>query len=102
MQKQFMKLCNPSKFYLSLSMLSLVVMVIQNLADSRKLCVGMYSCDLSFPNILVFLVQLGYILFWTIVLDSLCKTGYEELSWVIVLFPFVLFFLLLALMMLSK
>lgn len=102
MQGQFNSLCNPAKLYLTLSAVSFVLMVIQNLSDSKKFCLGVYSCDLSFPNVFIFLVKLGYVLFWTIVLDSLCKNGYEDLSWVIVLLPFVLFFLLLALLLVGQ
>jgi hypothetical protein len=41
-----------------------------------------------------------YIFFWTWVLDLICKIN-TGISWVIVLFPFVLFFLILALVLIN-
>ena len=52
------------------------------------------SCNVE-NNIYIFVMNAIYILIWTIILDSLCKNGYKELSWLLVLFPFILFFILL-------
>jgi hypothetical protein len=43
-----------------------------------------------------------YILFWTWILNLMCRTGYASISWFLVVFPLVLFFVLIGLMMLSS
>lgn len=90
LEKQFTKLCTPSQFYLVFSIFAVIIMLLQNSNDTRKYCVGNYSCKLPFSNVLLFVMKLLFILFWTIVLDSLCKNGYTNLAWVIILLPFIL------------
>ena len=40
---------------------------------------------------LVLAMKVLYVVFWTVVLDALCKYGLKKLAWVLVLLPFVLF-----------
>jgi hypothetical protein len=101
--KDLKKLCSPALVYLVLSAISFVLMALQNLlsGEKNKYCVGMFSCKI--PNLLlVFLVKVIYIAFWTIVLNSLCVSGYKELSWFLVLLPFILFFILIGLLLISQ
>ena len=80
------KLCTPSFIYFIISLFALVVLGLQNLNNNdTTLCVGNYNCS----------VNGIYILFWTFVLDLMCKAGYNELSWILVLIPILLFFLFL-------
>ena len=98
--KDLKKLCSPAQFYFLLSALSIVGLGLQNLFAGKKgkYCAGMYSCDIA--NILVvFAVKVVYVLFWTIVLNSLCIAGYKKLSWFLVLIPFILFFVGIGLLM---
>lgn len=88
-------LCKPAQFYVVLSLMSIILVLVQNLADSKKYCLGHYSCDLDFSNVFVFLAKLAYMLMWTIILQSLCKNGFKNLAWFIVLIPFVVMFMLL-------
>jgi hypothetical protein len=44
---------------------------------------------------LVFIVKLIYIFFWTWILNLMCKDGHSEISWFLVLLPFILYFLIL-------
>jgi hypothetical protein len=37
----------------------------------------------------MFIVKIITVAFWTIVLNSLCETGYKSLSWFLVIAPFV-------------
>ena len=93
------KLCTPSMIYFVLSLVALIVLGIQNLNGSDEIfCMGQYKCNLGNKSV-VFLLTAVYILFWTFVLDLMCKTGYSEISWFIVLIPFLLFFLFLGIMM---
>jgi len=49
-----------------------------------------------FPNTwLVLIVNIIYLLFWTWILNLMCKDGHREIAWFLVLLPFVLFFMLL-------
>ena len=103
MNKYMNQLCKPAQIYLVLSLISFLLMGIQNLFSGKKdkYCVGMFSCKV--PNIiLVFILKLLYIAFWTVVLTSLCIAGYKELSWFLVLMPFILFFILIGLLLLNQ
>lgn len=95
--KSLKDLCTPAAFYFVISFISLVLMMIQNYGNTDKYCVGEYSCDVS-STIFIFILKAIYVLFWTWILDLICKAGYKNVSWFIVLFPFVLLFVLIALM----
>ena len=101
--KNFKTLCEPAEIYLILSGISFLIMAVQNIFSGKKgkYCVGMFSCKI--PNLLmVFLVKLLYIAFWTIVLNSLCLSGYKKISWFLVLLPFILFFILIGLLLINQ
>ena len=63
--------------------------------DASKLCVGAYKCDVSHV-IYFFITKVLYIAFWTWLLNFLCKKGLKSLSWFLVLIPFLLFAVALA------
>lgn len=86
------RLCTPSLIYFVLSLIGLVSMGIQNLNDQESLlCVGSHRCNVG-SKTMIFVLNGIYILFWTFVLDLMCKAGYTELSWILILIPFLLFF----------
>lgn len=89
-------LCMPSKIYLGLSLLIMIVMVFQNMGNNDVFCLGEYSCSTS-SKVLIFVVQIIYILFWTWILNLICRAGASTLSWILVLLP-ILFFLSVTLM----
>lgn len=95
----FLAACSPAQFYMVVSLISIVGILLQNLVESYKFCLGNYTCSLDYSNIFVFLVKIAYVVVWTIILESLCKTGNKKLAWGLVLFPYVLMFVLLALFM---
>ena len=98
LEKTFKSLCSPARFYLGVSVFLVILILIQNLlnADSQELCVGVYKCDI--PHIgLFFIIKLLYIAFWTCILNVLCAYGLKTLSWFLVLVPFLLFAIVLAL-----
>lgn len=91
--KTLKKLCTPAMIYLVISLIALILVTMQNINNTNKLCVGKYSCIV--PNVtLVLLLNLVYILFWTWVLSLICNAGYKIISWILVLMPFILVFLL--------
>lgn len=96
--KTFKTLCKPSQFYLLVSLTSIIIMLMQNMTDGRKYCVGSYECNLPYSNMFIFLSKIAYIIVWTIIFDSLCKNGYKSLAWGIILVPVVLMFILIGLL----
>jgi hypothetical protein len=98
--KDFKNLCSPAFLYLFLSVIAFVVIAIQNFGNTTKYCLGEYNCPV--PNtFIIFVFKAIYILFWTFILNSLCKAGYKEISWFLVLLPFILFFIILGLIMIT-
>jgi hypothetical protein len=98
--KNLKELCTPSLIYFVISILGLAVAVIQNLGNTKSYTLGSFSCNVP-STILVFIVKLIYILFWTWILNLICRDGYSTISWFLVLFPFVLSFVLLGILLLS-
>ena len=98
--KSFKELCTPAVIYFVISIVSLVVVLLQNLGNSNSYNMGSFSCRV--PNTaMVFVVQLIYVLFWTYVLNLICKDGHTELSWLLVLLPWILLFVIIGLLMLN-
>lgn len=92
--KTIQKLCKPAYVYLVLSVIAIILLMFQNKANSNVYCVGKMTCNVpSTP--LVFAAKIIYTIFWTFVLNSICKAGYPAFSWFMVLLPFVLFFIAL-------
>lgn len=102
-QKTIDKLCTPAYFYFLISTIIFVMLLTQNLFNGKvnELCAGSFTCIVS-NVMIVFILKALYIVFWTFVLHSLCKYGYENLSWFLVLFPFLLFAVMLGLMVLQN
>jgi hypothetical protein len=95
------KLCTPAYVYLVISSIAIIILMFQNGGNTDVYCVGSFECPVpSTP--MVFLVKFLYVAFWTFILDSVCKAGHKSVSWFLVLFPFVLFFVLLGLMMMTQ
>ena len=66
-KNRFDKLCSPSKLYLAISLVSVLVILFQNLYDTGKYCLGTFSCSLHFPNIFMFVFKLVYVVVFTII-----------------------------------
>ena len=83
----------PAFLYLFISVLAFIVIALQNFGNTNKFCLGDYSCNV--PNtFIIFIFNAIYILFWTFVLNTLCKAGYKEISWFLVLFPIIMIFVI--------
>ena len=92
--KQLKALCTPALIYFILSALSYITMVIQNVGNRDKFCLGKKSCKVP-STLLVFVLQAMYIGAWTFGLNWLCSKGYKALSWTILLLPIIIMFLAL-------
>jgi hypothetical protein len=90
-------LCKPAQFYLVISVFGLFLMAFQNIGSTDRFTLGSYSTPHSNP-MMVLLFNVVYIAVWTWMLNILCRIN-TNISWVIVLFPFILFFIALAVML---
>ncbi len=98
--KKLKELCTPSLIYFVISMVALAIALLQNLGNSTSYTLGSFSCNVP-STILVFIVKLIYIFFWTWILNLICKDGHSGISWLLVLLPFILLFVLIVLLMIS-
>ena len=98
--KKISELCTPSRIYFWFSAILLVAMAIQNIGNTHMYHLGCYSCVVP-HTILIFAFKLMYVLFWTWILNLICKDGYKNIAWLFVLFPILLLFVLLGVMMLQ-
>ena len=92
------KICTPALVYCLISIFALFIMLFQNFGNRNIYCLGTYKCDVSSVTT-IFIIKILYVLFWTFILNLLCKSGYKNIAWLLVLFPFIIFFILIALMM---
>jgi hypothetical protein len=98
--KKFSELCTPAMVYFVISFLGIAMAVIQNLGNSTKYCLGMFTCNV--PSVaLIFIMKIVYVLFWTWILNLMCKDGHSNIAWFLVILPFILLFVVLGLLMLS-
>ena len=82
--KTLKELCTPAMLYFVISIIGLVIVLMQNLGNTNSYHVGSFSCRV--PNTaVVFIVKLIYVLFWTYILNLICKDGHKEIAWLLVL-----------------
>ena len=99
--KSFKDLCQPALIYFIISFIALGMILLQNLGNENSYNVGTFSCRV--PNTaIVFIIKFIYIIFWTWVLNLICKDGYTNISWLLVLLPWVLLFVMIGLIMINK
>ena len=94
-------LCTPSYVYLVISMISIFIMAINNYGNVNVYCLGSYSCVVS-STLLIFFIKLIYVLFWTWILNLMCRAGATNFAWFLVLLPFILFFGIIFMLMVKK
>lgn len=92
---EFKQWCTPATVYFVFSMLVLIVVSVQNITGSpTTLHIG--SVKTIVPNVLLVLIlKFIYILFWTWILNLICKDGYPSISWLIILIPFFISLMML-------
>ena len=86
-------LCTPSMIYFLVSVIGFILIIVQNLGNSSTFCIGTHSCNVG-NTLIALIINAIYILFWTWILDLICKAGYTEIAWFILLLPIILFFVL--------
>ena len=99
--KSLNQLCTPSYVYFIFSVLMIVVSVFQNIGNKNKYTLGLFSCNV--PSCVgVFIIKIMYILFWTWILNLMCKDGHSGIAWFLVLLPFVLLFVIVGSLMMYQ
>jgi hypothetical protein len=79
----------------------MVIAAFQNFGNKNKYTLGMFSC--AVPNcMMVFVAKIVYILFWTWILNLMCKDGHSGIAWFLVVLPFVLLFVVLGSVMIHQ
>jgi len=78
--KTLKSLCAPSKVYLAISVIGILAL----LFDTSMVEQQHFAQQISLFNIV-------FILFWTYILDMICKSGYTGISWFFVLLPYIMF-----------
>jgi len=95
------QLCTPSYVYFIISVLAIAIAAVQNMGNNKKYTLGSFSCNV--PSCLaIFIVKILYILFWTWILNLICKDGHKGIAWLLVLLPFILLFVMLGLAMMYQ
>lgn len=94
----YQHLCPPARFYLVISIFAYFFMFFQNIGNDQIFCLGELGCY-SENSIYILLFKAIYIIFWTWLLNIICRGGGTLFSWLLVLLPFILFFILVALML---
>ena len=87
-------LCTPAFIFFILSVLSLFIMLFDNLENTHHYCFGNVSCNVANTST-IFIVEILFIVFWTWFLNAICSRGYVNVAWFILLFPYILLFALL-------
>lgn len=99
--KSLKELCTPALVYFVISIISVALILLQNLGNYDSYNVGSFSCRV--PNTtVVFIFKFIYIFFWTWVLNLICKDGYTNISWLLVLLPWILLFVIIGLVMINE
>jgi hypothetical protein len=98
--KTLKELCTPAYVYFILSVIGIIASVIQNMGNKNIYKMGMFSARVP-STMLVFLVKIIYVLFWTWILNLICKDGHKEIAWFLVLIPFILLFVIMGLVMIN-
>ena len=87
-------LCTPAFIFFVLSVLSLFVMLFDNIQNTNSYCFGNVSCNVANTST-IFIVEILFLVFWTWVLNFICSRGYTNVAWFILLFPYIVLFGLL-------
>jgi hypothetical protein len=102
MAQSFLRnLCAPAMFYFVISIIALLMVIFQNIGNYNSLCIGNYNSRVP-STLLIIIIKALCILFWTWVLNILCKAGHKGVSWFLVLLPFIVTFFMMWIVLVSR
>jgi hypothetical protein len=85
-------LCTPALVFFIVSVISLFIMIFDNLENTHSYCIGNVSCNV--PNTsMIFITEIVFLVLWTWLLNFICSRGYPNVAWFILLFPYILLFM---------
>ena len=87
-------LCSPAFIYFAVSILGLLIVIFNNLGNKNIYNLGTFSANVP-STALIFIIKFIYILFWTWILNLICRDGHSGVAWILVLFPFIILFLIM-------
>ena len=93
-------LCSPAMFYLVLSVIGLIVISMQNMNNNNSYHMGTFSCRVP-STMFILIIKFICVLFWTYVLNLICKDGHKGLSWFLVLLPWILVLVIMGMIMIQ-
>ena len=99
--KLFNSLCTPAQLYLGMSVLAVLTQCYQNVGNPNVFACGLMKASTPINNIFYIAFEVLYVLGWTYLLNILCKKGYNQLSWLLVLLPFIAMFILIGLVIIT-
>ena len=99
--KLFDSLCTPAQLYLGMSVLAVLTQCYQNVGNPNVFACGLMKASTPINNIFYIAFEILYVLGWTYLLNILCKKGYNQLSWLLVLLPFIAMFILIGLVIVT-
>jgi len=94
-------LCPPAMFYLIISVIALLMIIFQNVGNQNLLSIRNYNSRVP-STILIITIKGLCILFWTWVLNIICKAGHRGVSWFLVLLPFIVTFFMMWVVLSSR
>lgn len=77
----FKSLCLPSKVYLVVTLIGVLL--------------SFFFEPFNSISLFIQLIHFIYIIFWTWILNLICKAGYKIISWLLILVPFIAVFVYL-------
>jgi len=95
--KLFNSLCSPAQLYLGMSILAVLGQCYQNIGNPNVFACGLMKANSPINNVFYIAFEVLYVLGWTYLLNILCKKGYKQISWLLVLLPLVAMFILIGL-----
>ena len=72
---KFKELCTPARLYFLISVIAIIISLFSGF------------------NFIALLMNAGFALAWTYILNLLCKKGFKSISWFLVLLPYFLMFI---------
>ena len=99
--KLFNSLCSPAQLYLGISVLAVLSQCYQNIGNPNVFACGLMKAGTPINNVFYIVFEVLYVLGWTYLLNVLCKKGYKQLSWLLVLLPLIAMFVIIGLVILG-
>ena len=72
-----------------------VINIAETYGNVDIFCLGSLQCEA--PDLkMIFIIKILYVLLWSIIIQLLCNAGQEIRAWLFVLYPLLLYFIMIA------